>query len=251
MELNAVSVALLLAVSAGAGVVNTLAGGGSLVTVPMLVLLGLPGTIANGTNRVGILVQSLSAGIRFHGEGVSGWRDSVPALVPVVLGSAIGAVVIARVSDAFFERAFAVAMLLLLVPTLRGAGRAAEAGSEVAKRWSRGTTFIVFFAIGVYGGAIQAGVGFALIFALSRAGYDLVRANSVKVVVLAAFTAVAVAVFVIEGLIDWPVALVLCVGFAFGGTLGARLAVVAGERLIRPVLAVAVVAMSGRLLGLY
>jgi uncharacterized membrane protein YfcA len=249
VELSATGVAVLLVVSGAAGVVNTLAGGGSLVTVPMLVLLGLPGTIANGTNRVGILVQSLSAAWRFHGDGVSGWRESVPVLVPVVVGSALGALAVSRVSDAFFERAFAIAMLLLLVPTLRGSG-GKHAGTG-ARPWSRGTTSAVFFAIGVYGGAIQAGVGFALIFALSRAGYDLVRANSVKVVVLAAFTSVAVVVFVIEGLVDWSVALVLAVGYAIGGALGARLAVVGGERLIRPVLAVAVVAMAGRLLGLY
>ena len=78
--MDAAQIALLLVVSAGAGIVNTLAGGGSLVTLPLLVLMGLPGTIANGTNRVGILVQSLAAAWRFHGDGVSGWRDAVPAL---------------------------------------------------------------------------------------------------------------------------------------------------------------------------
>ena len=96
-----------------AGVVNTLAGGGSLLTVPLLVLLGLPGGIANGTNRVGVLVQSSVAAWRFRALGVGGLREAAPVLLPVAAGSLIGAWGIAQISDALFERAFGVVMLLL------------------------------------------------------------------------------------------------------------------------------------------
>jgi uncharacterized membrane protein YfcA len=110
--------------------------------------------------------------------------------------------------------------------------------------------FAVFFAIGLYGGALQAGVGIFLIFAMSRAGYDLVRANSIKVVVIAALTAVAVPVFVLSGQVDWIPALALTAGFAAGGFVGVRVAVEGGERVIRPVLVAAVVALAARMLGL-
>jgi hypothetical protein len=109
---------------------------------------------------------------------------------------------------------------------------------------------LVFFGIGLYGGAIQAGVGLFLVMALSRAGLDLVKANAVKVVVVGAFTLVAVPVFVFEGLVAWGPALWLTVGFFAGGAVGARLAVLGGERLIKPVLAIAVVVLAARMLGL-
>jgi len=251
--LDVTTIALLLAGGLVAGVVNTLAGGGSLLTVPLLIFLGLPGTIANGTNRVGIVVQNLTAAWRFRAEGVSGFRDAMPVLAASGAGSLIGAYAISQVSSALFERLFGIVMIALLVPMLRGARRSAQRdrAPDAVRPWSGGLRALVFFGIGVYGGALQAGVGIFLLFALSRSGFDLVRANSIKVVVIAALTAVAVPVFVIERQIDWVAASVLIVGFALGGTLGARLAVVGGERLIRPVLALAIVAMAGRMLGLY
>lgn len=234
----------------GAGVVNTLAGGGSLVTVPLLVLLGLPGGVANGTNRVGVLVQSGVASWRFRALGVRGLRESLPVLLPVAAGALIGAWTIAQLSDVLFERVFGIVMLLLLVPLLHGAvlpqREPVAPPTRLGPRWAA-----IFFAIGIYGGAFQAGVGIPLLFALAHAGFDLVRANAIKAVVTAVLTLAAVPVFMLEGQIAWGPAGVLAVGYAAGAALGARLAVRGGERLIRPVLAAAVIALAGRMLGLY
>lgn len=229
-----------------AGVVNTLAGGGSLLTVPLLVLVGLPGTVANGTNRVGIFLQNLVASWRFRAEGVSGVRRALPALMPVALGSFCGASVIARVSSATFESLFGLVMVLLLVPILRR-----PRVPTAVRPWPAAVSFPVFFAIGLYGGAFQAGVGIALVSALSYAGYDLVRANSIKVVVNTVLTLVALPVFLIERQVLWLPAACLSAGFVVGGVLGVRLAVDRGERVIRPVLVAAVLALAGRMFGLY
>jgi uncharacterized membrane protein YfcA len=239
-------VALLVGAGLFAGVVNSLAGGGSLLTVSLLVLLGFPGTLANGTNRVGILVQNAVAAWRFRAEGVPGAPDALPLLVPVLLGSAVGAWGISSVADETFERLFGLLMIALLVPILRQA----RPRAALPRRWSRPVVFAVFLAIGLYGGAFQAGVGIPLLFALSFAGHDLVRANSIKVVVVFAVTAVAIPVFVAHDQIAWRPAAALAVGFFAGGELGARLAVRGGERVIRPVLAAAVLALAGRMLGL-
>ncbi len=225
-----------------------MAGGGSLLTVPLLVFVGLPGTLANATNRVGILVQNCTAAWSFRSEGIGGLGRALPVLVPVALGSLVGAAAVSRVSDSVFERAFGVVMIALLVPTLTGAGGAGKEARRAWPTWLRGA---VFFAIGLYGGSFQAGVGIFLMLALARSGLDLVTANSIKVIVIAALTAVAVPVFIAEGQVVWVPALALTAGFAVGGAAGARLAVRGGERLIRPVLAAAVVAMAGRMLGLY
>jgi uncharacterized membrane protein YfcA len=241
-------VALLVLGGFVAGIANTLAGGASLLTVPLLVLVGLPGTVANGTNRFGVCVQNIVASWRFRAEGVSGFRDAVPVLLPVAVGSTIGATVISQVSDTTFERLFGVVMVLLLLPML-GPGGSAKRGA--GPRWSAPTRSLVFFLIGLYGGAFQAGVGIALVMALSYAGFDLVRANSIKVVVNALLTAVALPVFILQGQVLWLPGAILAVGFVGGGLVGVRLAVRGGERVIRPVLAVCVLALAGRMLGLY
>ncbi|WP_428116110.1 sulfite exporter TauE/SafE family protein [Candidatus Poriferisodalis sp.] len=241
---------IVLVVGAGlvAGVVNAMAGGGSLLTVSLLTVVGdLGGLVANGTNRIGVLTQNVASVAGFRREGVSGLRRALPVLVPSLVGSLIGAYVVSSVlSDTAFERIFGILMVPLLIVSLRPP----KARSDDIV-WPRALTVVVFFAIGLYGGAFQAGVGLILVLALSHAGLDLVNANAVKVVVIAVLTAVAVPVFILNDQVHWGFAAIVAVGFAIGGWLGARLAVRGGERLIRPVLVTAVVALAGRMVGLY
>jgi uncharacterized membrane protein YfcA len=246
---TAPEVALLIASGLAAGLVNTLAGAGSLLTVPLLVLLGLPGTLANGTNRVGILLHNTVAAARFRLEGVSGFEAAIPLLVPVILGSMVGALSITRVSDGTFERLFGLIMVALLIPILRRPP--AVTPSAPRPQRLRPASFAVFFGIGLYGGAFQAGVGIFLLLALSYSGYDLVNANSIKVVINAVLVATALPVFVWHGQVSWVPALLLASGFALGGEIGARVAVRGGERIIRPVLVLSVVALAGKMIGLY
>jgi hypothetical protein len=248
--MDGVEALILIAGGLAAGAVNTLAGGGSLLTVPLLVLVGLPGTVANGTNRLGILVQSLVAVWRFRAAGIDEMRSVPPVLVPLGIGALVGAYAIAHVADATFERLFGVVMIALLVPTLRRPAVHRDATGE-RRPWPAPVRWAVFFGIGLYGGAFQAGVGIVLVLALSHAGFDLVRANALKLIVVGALTLIALPVFLLAGQVAWLPALVIATGFAAGGALGARLAVRGGERLIRPVMALAVVALAGRMLGLY
>jgi hypothetical protein len=166
----------------------------------------------------------------------------------VLAGCALGAAVAARIPARLFEQIFAGVMLLLLVPLLRGARLRPVSESE---RWSPRTQALAMFAIGIYGGAVQAGVGLLLLFALNHAGFDLVRANAIKLVIATALALVAVPVFVLEQQVAWLPAALVSVGYTLGATAGVRIAVAGGERVIRRVLAVAVVALSARMLGLY
>lgn len=241
----------LLLMSGGlvAGVINTLAGGGSLITVPMLVFFGLPATVANGTNRVGVLFQNLTALGRFRREGIDGLRGAAPVLLPVLAGSIGGAWIASRMDADAFRQLFGVAMVVLLPLMLRKSPESARKPLQTPR--SGLANSLIFGMIGLYGGAIQAGVGLFLMAALSRSGLDLLRANALKVVIIGALTLVAVPVFAWERQIDWSFASALVAGFALGGELGARAAIRGGERLIRGVLVVAVLAMAGRMLGLY
>jgi uncharacterized membrane protein YfcA len=246
--LELTEIALLIGGGLVAGTVNTLAGGGSLLTVPLLVLCGLPGNLANGSNRVGVLLQSVTAVWSFRAQGVSELRRTLPVLAPLLLGALIGAGVVSQLEDALFERIFGVVMLVLLVPTFvlrRSEPHATE------RSWSRGTAGMVFFLIGLYGGAFQAGVGLLLLLALAHSGLDLVRANALKVAVVGLLTAASLPVFIANGQVAWLPAALLAIGFSGGGALGARLAVRGGERLIRPVVGIAVALLAARMLGWY
>jgi len=245
MELN--EAALLVAGGFVAGIINTIAGGGSLLTVPLLVMTGYPGVIANATNRVGVLVQSGVASWRFGAEGVPGWRAAAPIMIPLLVGSTLGALVIADLSSAVFEKVFGIVMLIMLVPALRPP----KARDAESTPWPAPLVWIVFFVIGVYGGAIQAGVGIVLVLALSRSGHDLVLANSVKSIAVAAFTLIAVVVFVYHGQVRWLPAAVLATSQAVGATVGARMAVRGGERVVRVAMTLAVIALAGRMLAVY
>ncbi len=243
-----VNVLLLLAGGLGAGVVNTMAGGGSLLTVPLLVLAGVPGNVANGSNRVGILASTTTAAVGFRRLGHSGLSRALPVLAPVAIGAVIGAVLVEQLTDEAFERAFGFLMVPLLLVSLRPPRVSASSSGPT---WSGPVATVVFLGIGIYGGAFQAGIGLLLVLALSRSGVDLVLANSIKVVVVLAVTVMALPVFVIGGSVDWGPALVLAAGYAVGGFMGARVTVVGGEKVVRPVLVVAVVGFAGRLIGLY
>ena len=217
-----------------------------MLTVPLLVLVGVPGDVANGTNRLGILTSNFSAAEAFRRQGVAGLSRVVPVLVPVVVGAVVGSVLISRVDAGSFERVFGVLMVPLLLLSLRPPQIHAA-----IHPWSGRLAAVLFFGVGLYAGAFQAGIGLLMMLALSRAGLDVVVANNVKVLVVLAVTCAAFPVFVAGGLVDWGPALVLAAGFLVGGALGARLTVAGGDRVVRPVLTVAVLAMAGHLLGLY
>ena len=245
MEL--IDAALVVGAGLVAGIVNAMAGGGSLLTVALLnVFVGLPGLVANGTNRVGVLVQNASSVASYRKEGIRGFRRAVPVMVPVIAGSLLGSLLVSSVTDETFERIFGILMVPLLFLSLRSPK---SIGSQI--NWHPVTTAVIFFGIGLYGGAFQAGVGLLIVVALSRSGLDLVNANAVKVVVILVLTTIAVPVFIVRGQVDWGFAVVLAIGFAAGGWIGARVAVRGGEKIIKPVLIGAVVALAGRMIGLY
>lgn len=239
--------ALLLVLGGiAAGAVNSVAGGGSMLTVPLLVLAGVPGNAANGSNRVGILTGNLAAAAEFRRLGVDGFRDAARVVVPALGGSLVGSLVISQLTDEAFETAFGLLMIPLIILTINKPKVRVD-----GQTWSRATTMVVFFGVGMYGGAVQAGVGLVMLAALSRAGFDLVQANSIKVLINSAVTMVALPVFIAQGNIRWLPALILAAGLTIGGALGARIGVTKGEDWIRRVMIFAAIALALNLLGIY
>ena len=237
---------LLVGGGIAAGWINAMAGGGSALTVPLLVLAGVPGNNANASNRVGVFTGMAAAAVAFRKLGVPGLARSAPVLVPVVAGSFVGVYGVTRLTDHGFERLFGILMLPVIFLSIRKPKVKLD-----AQPWSMALIGSVFFGVGVYGGAIQAGVGLVMLAALTRSGYDLVTANNIKVVAILTLTMAALPVFIIQGRVEWLPAIFLAAGGTTGSWIGAHTAVKGGESFIRGVMVVAALVLAGRLFGIY
>ncbi len=212
--------------------------------VPLLVMLGLPATVANATSRVGVFAQSLSAVAGFRQEGFRELGVALRILPTMLVASFLGAKFASSLDDAIFARAFG-AIMLAALPVILWNPRprpADAAGRPSLPQWLQ---HAIYFAIGLYSGAIQAGVGIPLTLALVAVGrLDLVRASAAKVAINTATTAVALAQFIWAGKVAWGMGLTLAVGMALGGYVGSRVGARVGERLLRPALTIVVVALG-------
>lgn len=236
-----------------AGFINTLAGSGSLITLPILILLGLPANVANGTNRVGILIQNAVSVATFKRHGALAEHGSMKLVIPSVLGAIVGAQLAVDLDETILRRTIAVLMFGMLAIVLLKPERWIREHADAAAP-PYGAQFAIFFGIGAYGGFIQAGVGVFLLAGLVLgAGYHLVGANAVKNLIVLVFTVAALAVFVYNDQVNWSLGLLLAVGNAAGAWVAARMALARGARFVRwaliVILAISAVALlvdSGR-----
>lgn len=245
---------LVLLAGIGAGFVNTVGGGGSLISLSALIFTGLPSAVANGTNRIALMVQSLVAISYFRHKGFFYPRLSILLGVPAVFGSILGAKFAIALSDEMFNKILAVIMLVVLaLILLRPEKRFLKESEEEEYTPLRlAVAALVFFGVGFYGGFIQAGVGFIIIVALTLiTGMSLVKINSLKVFVTAIYILSSLLVFLLSGKVNWALGAVLAVGNAIGAYLGSALSVTKGDKFIRAFLVVAILAMSGKLLGVH
>jgi uncharacterized protein len=260
---------ILLAVGVVAGALNTIAGGGSFLTLPVLIFLGLPATLANGTNRVAIVLQNAGAMWGFHGHKVLDWSWALAASVPATAGAALGAWLALRVGDETFKDLLAVFMVVISLWTLfdpfgqgteeqldegneqgTAAGEASGAGTiswreaPPARRWGLTLGFVV---VGIYGGFVQAGVGFLVLAATSLAGFDLVRGNAVKGVAIFFLSVLSLIIFAAGGQVAWATGLILAAGMVAGSLIGVRLTVLKGHRWVKGVVTAAVIVFAVKL----
>jgi len=220
---------LLFGAGLVSGVVNVVGGGGSFLTLPILLFAGLPAAEANATNRLSILFQSVSAVWGFKRHGVIEWGLAFRYGLIACLGAIVGAFAVFSVGDVAFKRILATFMVLLAGWSILGKRPTALPGKELPA-WAAGAAF---FVIGIYGGFIQAGVGFLILAATSRMGLDLVRGNALKVLAVLFFSVVALAIFFWKGAVNWPLGLSLAAGSTLGGLIGARVTVGMGEKKLK------------------
>ncbi len=245
---------LLAAVAVGfaAGFVNMFAGGGSSITLPMLMFLGLPPSVANGTNRVVILMQSIS-GVRAFSRNKAmpegrGWR----LMLPSAAGALLGALLALRVNEDFLRVFIIVLMMAILVLVIFNPGAWVKNRADSVKAKPGPWQYAIFFLIGIYGGFLQVGVGYMLLAGLvAGCGYGMVKANALKVLIILVYTVIAVVVFYTGSQIAWGFGMVMGLGSMGGAWLGARFTLRGSNTVIRYFLIVALIAMIVKLLGLF
>ncbi len=237
---------MLAALGLLAGFVNVMAGGGSLMTMPVMIFLGMSPAMANGTNRVAIMAQNVVAVGNFRRKGFSDFKLSMTLSLCTLPGVVAGSFVAIEIDPGWFKRILALVMVGALVMIFRGSGRKGKAGDRPVRR---GWAHLGMVLVGFYGGFIQAGVGFILMAVLyDLLQLDLVRVNMHKVFIVGIYMIPSLLIFALSGEVDWLAGALLAVGNATGAWLGTNMAVKGGDKIIRIVFAIAVVAMAVKLI---
>jgi len=239
---------LLFVVGIVASFLNSLSGGGSTISLPILISLGIPPTMANGTNRVAIWAGNLGSVATLRKAGYYQRGVIRQIALPVLMGAGIGAFFAVKMTDSIFRVVLACALIFVVIASNQKRKTAAPRpqGEALKAGW---VTWLVFFGVGFYGGLVQVGVGFILIFALTKfTGLDLVRVNALKGIVALLFITVSTAVFIKAGLLSWPAAVAQGAGGLIGGWLGGKVQMKRGESIIRRAIQLDALIMAGRLL---
>jgi hypothetical protein len=221
------------------GFLNVVAGGGSLITLPLLTMLGMGIDIANGTNRIAILLQNIVAVRNFHKNRVLPVKTALLYAVPAAIGSIVGTAIVVDINKDLLKKIVGVVLLIMAVFLLSKPKMWTE---ERKKSVNVFLTAFVFFCIGVYGGFIQAGVGFFFIFFTATfLGFDLVRNNALKVFIVLAYTPISLLIFVLNGKVEPLAGLILGLGSMLGASMGARFAIKKGANWLRFIVFAAVI----------
>ena len=243
-----VEIGLLVGVGFLAGIINTLAGGGSLITLPVLIFLGLPPAVANGTNRIAIVVQSLFGSLGYRSKGFVPTRFTFFLGISASLGALLGARIAVDIEGALFNKILAVVMLVVVGLIIASPKKNFK---DLQSRLE-GKYFVAallgFFIIGIYGGFINAGIGFVIMLFLTQINQlDLIRTNATKVTVVFIYSLFALGTFAWNGKVEWILGLWMAFGTSFGAWFTSRWSVKKGERVVKIALLIMVSAMATKL----
>jgi len=248
--MNSFYLILLFGVGAVAGFINVNAGGGSSLTLPTLIFIGLDGTVANGTNRIALIIQNIFAVSSFNKTRAYHFKTSIKFAAFTLPGAVIGAMISTKVSNILFQRILGGVLIFIVFSMFLSRSYKNNKSNILShKSW---LIYPALLGIGFYGGFIQVGVGFLFMAALYHLlQLDLVLVNMHKVFIILIYTIPALLVFVLTGNVNWICGAALGAGNAFGAWWGVHAAVKGGEKAIRIILTVAITIMALKLFGLF
>ncbi|HNX86417.1 MAG TPA: sulfite exporter TauE/SafE family protein [Bacteroidales bacterium] len=235
--MSVIEILVIIVAGVLVGFINTLSGGGSVISLSLLLILGLPANIANGTNRISIFFQTLSSVGSFTRQKMFTNLRPVWLSIPATVGSVMGAYLAVDVSEKVVEIAMAVAMVIMLFFLFYKPDKWLKEKPLMLDKPLRWWQFLIFFGVGFYGGFIQVGVGYFLLMALVLGvGYDLVKANAVKNLIVFFYAIFALLVFIVDGKVNYLYGLILSAGSMVGALIASYLAVKKGAGFIRAVI---------------
>lgn len=233
------------------GFINTLAGGGTIISLSLFMLLGLPANIANGTNRVAVILQNLTSVSQFRKQNLLDFKKANKLAIPTMIGAMVGAQIASGISENIFRKAVAVVMLVMVYFIIAKPSQWLKGTRSLQEKPVSWIQVVIFFLIGVYGGFVQVGVGyFILAGVVLGAGYDLVKANAIKVWIVLLYTPLALIVFILHDQVHWTYGLIHAIGNIIGAFIASRFAVSWGANFVRWVIIVVILVFSSDLLGI-
>lgn len=239
---------LLFGIGLLAGFMNVIAGGGSTLTMPVLIFLGLDGATANGTNRVALFVQNIFAISSFHGEKKYDLPHVLKYAVWTLPGAIAGALFAVSIEDALFKKILGVVIILVMIAVLVPQSNKSTKALTAKRSW---LIYPALLGIGFYGGFIQAGVGFFVMAAFTHIlHFQLVKVNMHKVFIIFIYTIPALLIFMLSGNVRYTLAIALAGGNALGAWWAAKLSIKKGDKFIRIVLFIIVIFMAIKLFGI-
>lgn len=240
---------LIVGVGFAAGFINTLAGSGSLLTLPLLIFLGLPANVANATNRIGVMLQSLVAVGGFKQKKVFEWKEGVWLTIPAVIGSFIGAAFAVNINEQVMSRIIGFLLVFMFFLILYKPDKWLQSNEKFKNAKPSFVRVVLFLGIGFYGGFIQAGVGYFLLAGLVLgAGHELVKANAIKSLIVFVLTVAALSVFIYNGQVNYMYGITLGMGNMLGAWIATRVAIKRGAKFIRWFLLITVLVFAVKLL---
>lgn len=243
---------LVVLVGVFAGFLNTLAGSGSVISLAMLMFMGLPANIANGTNRIAILLQNIVGVASFKKQKVFSYKEGIWLAIPAIVGSIIGASLAVEINEEIMKKTIGGLLIFLFFIILYKPDAWVKGQAGLIRSKPSVMQVIIFFFIGLYGGFIQAGVGFFLLSGLVLgAGFDLVKANAIKVFIVLLYTVFAIGIFIINDQVDYKIGFILAAGNMIGAYIAANFAVSWGAKFVRYILLIVIVFASLKFIGVY
>jgi uncharacterized membrane protein YfcA len=258
--LDPLNIILLFLAGLAAGIINTVGGGGSILTLPALIFIGgVPSVAANATNRLGIIMQNATALWRFRKGGVKEDRLALILTSVALPGTVIGSLLASGFDSKSFNTVLAWLMLALLAlvlfkpkPRLKKDDDSHSTDSwNVLPTGRKVILLLLMFLVGVYMGFIQAGGGIIILVML---GYlmdlSLVRGNYIKLMIIFVTNFIAFGVFIYNGIeIYWLAGVVVFLGQIAGAYAGSWIALKKGENWMKAILTISILASSAKLLG--
>lgn len=239
---------LLISVGFLAGFINTVAGGGTLLSMPILIFMGLPPTVANGTNRVAIILQTFMGVWGFKSKGIKTYPFSIYMGIMAFFGALIGAKIAVLMPEEMFKKVLSAIMIFVIVAMSITSKQKFNFTEQRTQGFYFYVSLIVYFLFGIYGGFINAGMGFIMLLTIPFLNrFSITETNATKVMVVCIYSLAAILTFALNDKIDWKMGFILAIGNMSGAWVASRWSVGKSEKYIRGFIFVMVITMAIKL----